>query len=168
LRFQRASHWIHNCIENHPLCVTPLQLLPTSVLDVGPNTDEYYCKLVEPKSHYAEYVTLSHCWGQYQNLTSITYKANLQGRLEVVCISSLPRTFQDAISYTRRLGISYLWIDSLCILQDDKDDWERECVMMGTIYRNSFLTLAATAAEDGSRGLFCERQHIWDARIHTS
>jgi len=69
---------------------------------------------------------------------------------------ALPKTFQDAIEVTRRLGISYLWIDSLCIIQDSKDDWAREASKMADIYRNAYVTVAATGAKDSTVGLFLD------------
>lgn len=66
----------------------------------------------------------------------------------------LPRTFQDAIQVTRGLGVRYIWIDALCIVQDDHQDWEREAGEMATIYHNSFLTITGAAAESPEAGLF--------------
>ena len=80
----------------------------------------------------------------------------------------LPKTFQDAINFVRLLGHRYIWIDSLCIVQDDRDDWEREVAHMASIYQNSYLTLAATASRDGRGGLFFtqdERHHAQELKV---
>ncbi|KAH7321963.1 heterokaryon incompatibility protein-domain-containing protein [Rhexocercosporidium sp. MPI-PUGE-AT-0058] len=69
----------------------------------------------------------------------------------------LPKTFQDAIIVTRELGVRYLWIDALCIVQDDTQDWEIESAKMASVYSNSYLTMAATAASDSHQGLFIDR-----------
>ncbi|PQE26592.1 hypothetical protein CJF30_00001352 [Rutstroemia sp. NJR-2017a BBW] len=69
---------------------------------------------------------------------------NLKARMSGTRLSHFPQTFQDAISITQRLGIRYLWIDSLCIIQDSLSDWEAESARMGDVYTNSFLTIAAT------------------------
>lgn len=66
----------------------------------------------------------------------------------------LSRGLQDAITFTRKLGIPYLWIDSLCTIQDDGMDWHREAAEMATIYEHSVLTLAATDTRDGEGSLF--------------
>jgi hypothetical protein len=66
----------------------------------------------------------------------------------------LPPTFQDAVDVVRRLGLRYLGIDSLCILQDDADDWQQQAVLMADIYQNSHRTLAAAAAADSKGGLY--------------
>lgn len=68
--------------------------------------------------------------------------------------STLPLTFRHAVVLTRTLGCRYLWINSLCIVQDDEDDWQVEAAQMASIYRNSLLTLAATAATGPTDGLF--------------
>ena len=66
----------------------------------------------------------------------------------------LPQTFQDAITVTRRLQIRYLWIDSLCILQDSPEDWDHESVQMHHVYGNAYVTLAADDSRNSSQGLF--------------
>jgi hypothetical protein len=71
-------------------------------------------------------------------------------------IEKLTRTFTDAISITRELGIDYLWIDSLCIIQDSNHDWEAESALMSSVYSGSKINIAAAAARDGSDGCFCQ------------
>ncbi|KAJ4420960.1 hypothetical protein N0V82_004002 [Gnomoniopsis sp. IMI 355080] len=66
----------------------------------------------------------------------------------------LPKTFHDAVIITRKLGIRYLWIDSLCIIQDDEKDWQRESGRMSTLYWNSTITISATGAIDSTKGCF--------------
>ena len=58
-------------------------------------------------------------------------------------VDNMPPLFQDAIVTTWKLGIQYLWIDSLCIIQDSKDDWEIESAKMGAVYRNAYVTIVA-------------------------
>lgn len=72
----------------------------------------------------------------------------------------LTKTFQDAISLVSRLGIEYIWIDSLCILQDSSDDWDCEAAAMSDVYLNATLNIAATAAIDGREGLFNDRDSV--------
>ena len=72
----------------------------------------------------------------------------------------IPKTFQDAITVTRYLGFHYIWIDSLCIVQDDNEDWARESAKMSSIYANAVLTIAASAAADDTYGFLHQRQHV--------
>jgi Heterokaryon incompatibility protein (HET) len=74
-------------------------------------------------------------------------------------LSSLPKTFLDAIVVTKALGLRYLWIDSLCIIQDNEDDWLAESKTMGTLYERAVITLAASTAPDSTYGLFLERPY---------
>ncbi|KAM0226806.1 hypothetical protein ACHAP5_012310 [Fusarium lateritium] len=73
-------------------------------------------------------------------------------------MSNLSRTFLDAIWITERLGLSYLWIDSLCIVQDDRQDWQKEASQMSRIYGAAYLTLAASHGPNGDAGVFPSAQ----------
>jgi hypothetical protein len=102
------------------------------------------------------YCTLSHRWGQ-QNFVKLTSN-NLAQFQQAIDICTLPRTFQDAINSTHALGFHYLWIDSLCIIQDSQDDWRDESYRMGDIYSNSSLNLAASAHNASSHGFFLDQR----------
>jgi hypothetical protein len=71
-------------------------------------------------------------------------------------IHTMPKTFQDAVKVTRALGISYIWIDSLCIVQDSSEDWLKESQQMESVYSNSYCNIAATKSADSDGGLFSE------------
>ena len=112
-----------------------------------------------PTSSYTEerppdsqYVTLSHCWGQIPIKTLL--EANISKFTEGIDAAELPKTFRDAIVIARRLGVPFLWIDSLCIIQDSAEDWAKESSSMANVYRNSPCNIAATAARDGRTGCF--------------
>ena len=81
-------------------------------------------------------------------------KSNVEALSSKILLASLCKTFQDAVLATCSLGYRFLWIDSLCIVQDDEDDWRRESALMSEVYGNAVVNLAATDAEDGSGGLF--------------
>ncbi|KAI9148350.1 hypothetical protein HJFPF1_12181 [Paramyrothecium foliicola] len=88
------------------------------------------------------YAALSHRWGE-STKACVTTQANLAARLEGFEFSQLCQTFKDAIMVTREMGIRYIWIDSLCIVQDSKEDWENESQIMGDVYLHAIVTLAA-------------------------
>jgi hypothetical protein len=91
------------------------------VIDVG--LDGSAPKLVVTlDGQTGSYICLSHCWGSSQLLTTTTMTLN--ERWYEIEWRKLPKTFQNAITVSRQLGIRFLWIDSLCILQDDTDDWQ--------------------------------------------
>jgi hypothetical protein len=99
-----------------------------------------------------QYLALSHCWGKLQPIK--TERANLNTHRNTIPWKALTHTFQDAIKFTRQMRIRYLWIDSLCIIQDDEDDRLYEAAQMAGVYQNAYLTIAATAGPDGNFGLF--------------
>lgn len=66
---------------------------------------------------------------------------------------TLPLTFQDAAAFSLSLGIQYLWIDSICIIQEDEEDWRREAERMYAVHKNSYLMLAALSGHDSTYGL---------------
>lgn len=83
---------------------------------------------------------------------------NFSSLLEAgIQLDALPATFRDAVRVTQFLGLQYLWIDSLCIVQDSADDWNFESLTMADVYRGSYLNIAASASSDASQGLFRDR-----------
>jgi hypothetical protein len=101
-------------------------------------------------------MTLSHCWGHTRFETLL--KGNQTAFEERILFENLPKTFQDSILVAQRLFISYLWIDSLCIIQDSLEDWRAESALMGKVYSGSYCNISATAAADGADGLFFGEQ----------
>jgi hypothetical protein len=111
----------------------------------------------------ARYTALSYCWGNGTVMTTTT--TTLQARCRSIAMYSLPKTLQDAVSITRRLKIDHLWIDSLCILQDSSEDWQREATKMGEYYRNAFRTLSALDSPDANYGMLQMRNSVRSVHI---
>ncbi|KAI1172795.1 HET-domain-containing protein [Nemania sp. FL0916] len=148
--FQTALDWIEDCTTHHHCgAVAAPPTLPTRVVDTGLHGGPI--RVVEGASRHGRYICLSHCWGQERPL--MTVSKTLQNHMREISWDSIPATFQEAISISKKLGIQYLWIDSLCIIQDSKEDWERESSKMADIYRNSYVTLAAASSKDSKGGL---------------
>ncbi|PSN66107.1 HET-domain-containing protein [Corynespora cassiicola Philippines] len=146
------------CHYNHLRCRSNLLgrgFIPKRVIDVGKDEDNVRLCQGNETDQGAKYATLSHCWGSSQpfKLTARTESQLRRG----IPLSTLSRTFRDAIKVTRRLELQYLWIDSLCIFQDDLGDWASEARCMRDVYSHAACGLAATAAKDGSIGLFHKR-----------
>lgn len=147
--------WINDCNSTHRNCTAPDPILPKRVLDVGTDTAKRL-RLYISSGEVAPYVALSHCWGLTRILlktTTSTVKDYQQG----IDFQRLPKNFQDAVTVTRSIGVRYLWIDSLCIIQNDTTDWEVESSKMSSIYRDAYLVIAATQATD-SRDGFLDRR----------
>lgn len=159
--FARARQWIQTCLTDHVLCgVDEPSPLPTRVLDLGEDVEAEpaQIKLLEAPGQKERYISLSHSWGGQQPLTTTT--ATVNDRKAGIAYSQLPKTFQDAVRITRRLGIRYLWIDSLCIIQDSTEDWQIEASRMASVYRNSWLTVSATHSSSPTSGCFNHGQSI--------
>ncbi|KAK8098544.1 heterokaryon incompatibility protein-domain-containing protein [Apiospora kogelbergensis] len=105
------------------------------------------------------YATLSHVWGSPQTTAPFLTTTNRTVSLNkgLIQFEALPRTFRDAVEVTRALGLRYVWIDSLCIIQDSPDDWHQEAPRMAKIYSNAYVTIVATSAKSANDG-FLERK----------
>lgn len=147
-----AKDWLHGCKTCHMECLdTSTPELPTRVIDVGMKGDWMDLRITHARKERAAYIALSHCWGGpiAPMLTSKTIHS-FQDRLPFL---ELPANFRDAITITRRLGFRYLWVDSLCIIQDSREDWAEESKKMGLVYRNSAVTISAMASKGSKHGI---------------
>ncbi|KAI6836604.1 hypothetical protein KC340_g12494 [Hortaea werneckii] len=97
------------------------------------------------------YIALSYCWGGKD--PAKTLRSNYQDRVRGISVAALPRTYRQAIHLARQLGVNHLWIDALCILQDDEGDWQRESSRMAKIYSGAYIVFVAAAAADVEGGL---------------
>jgi hypothetical protein len=97
------------------------------------------------------YVALSHCWGGI--ISPLLTTENIDAFQKSIPFSTLPANFRDAVVITRKLGLRYVWIDSLCIIQNSKLDWEIESKKMGSIYRESYVTISAAVARSSTVGI---------------
>jgi heterokaryon incompatibility protein (HET) len=156
-----AQFWIKQCIEQHKKCPKPMTngFMPTRVIDVG-NDENSEPRLCETKSLTVpqlkrRFVALSHCWGTTKTLTTTT--ATLSERQRGITLDELPLVFRHAVITTRKLGIRYIWIDSLCIIQDSESDWEAESVKMCQIYQSAIVTIASAHSSNSQGGLFVNR-----------
>lgn len=132
--------------------------MPTRVLDLdafGGGSDAAKgtdIRLAETGRQYGSYVTLSYCCGGYTACR--TLKANYQQRVDRIVYNQLPPMFAQAIRVTRALGVRYLWIDALCIVQNDSDDWRREAASMSDIYWNTTCRLAVNDCRNPTESFF--------------
>jgi hypothetical protein len=151
------KQWLEEC-KLHPECSeSHVENWPTRLIDVGWAGYQTNPRLVYTdrlRKSGLSYVTLSHCWGSKASLPLRTTKATVQSHLAGIPFKDLPATFQDACTITRGLGIRYIWIDSLCIIQDDEKDWQKEAAQMAAIYQGSCMTIAATDSPNSRVGCF--------------
>jgi len=132
--------------------------LPKRVVDVGSASRPGVPFLHISRGQRARYAALSHRWGIGKICQ--TKEAVLDDHCRALPLDELSNVFRDAIEMTRRLGIQYLWIDSLCIVQDSPKDWETESSKMASIYSNASFTTSAALSGDRDAGLFSPRAEL--------
>ena len=159
----QAKTWVDNCINNHPLCPGPETVqLPKRIIKI---IDADNLQLQENEaSAKAMYSALSYVWGRVQ--TFATTLSTIESQKTGFLFADLPKTLQDAVSLTRQLGLEYIWIDSICIIQDSLSDRDVEIPKMSQYYSSSYITISAAIAEsveDGFLGPRDECEHHPDA-----
>ena len=158
--------WLNACLRDHPGCRIPAPgeqataeeadvTLPTLVVDIGSAAPFSDPVLVQTHGLKGRYVALSHCWGQGKATRAL--KQNLQDYMKSIPMQNLCANFQDAVEVARKLGFRYLWIDSLCIVQDDAADWERESARMADVYSNASLVISAANSSSADEGFLKQR-----------
>lgn len=153
-----AKRCLTACDKHHKSCFKQElgnRVLPTRLIDIGNDTN------IQPLlvnstdlDKNSRYLTLSHCWGGHVPIQLL--ESNVETMKHSIPLHELPQTFQDALHFTKNLGLRYLWIDSLCIIQDSEEDWQKESARMCFVYTNSYCNIAA-GAENSSLGLFTSR-----------
>jgi len=150
-----AQSWLENCQSLHTHCPAVEETaLPSRLLSVSGDDEIPTVRLVETGGTVGRYCALSHCWGAEHKRPLRTKRDNYQQHLEDIGFERLPATFQHTVLLIRSIGIRFVWIDSLCIVQDDCQDWEDEAKEMGKIYRNAAFVIAAAGSRDSTEGLF--------------
>lgn len=153
------NHWLRTCSASYKTChilidtsksFTPDRLVEITSQDNGVSFQWKVVRRIDVGD--VPYLTLSHCWG-FSGHTSLTTE-NSARFLELGEALELPKTFQHAFYVTFSLGFQYIWIDSICIIQDNQQDWEEQASKMGLIYANAHCNMAATWASDGNDGCF--------------
>ncbi|USP82144.1 HET-domain-containing protein [Curvularia clavata] len=152
---KQAKLWIETCTsrrKGHSHCRpynAGASRLPKRVIRVGSHDGDAVHLHISKGNEAAQYVALSHCWGGKTPIMTTTN--NYTDHIDNIPLP-LPKTFMDAVSVTRKLGVEYLWIDSLCIIQDSVEDWSEQAPQMASIYGNAYCTISADAAENTSDG----------------
>lgn len=198
-KFTIMKRWLADCDLNHtaenkfqPNCnpKRPPMRLPTRLIYVGEGESTRIhldCEEDREKKdlkRYHKYIALSHRWGYPKNDPEWV---NPDGTIKTFCttddniaqhkdpnrgidFTTMPKTFRDAIEVTRGLGIRYIWIDSLCIIQDQpgNEDFNKEAGRMADVYSGAYCTIASTGAEGTTGGFLNERANRGCCRIETT
>ncbi|PVH81422.1 hypothetical protein DL98DRAFT_349267, partial [Cadophora sp. DSE1049] len=132
------------CKDNHEKCKLESNTwLPSRLLDVGPRDGSQLPRLIETKesNDLGPYAALSHMWGSLIPLRTI--QGNYQELKSGIPMWKLSKNFAQAVVTTRQLKLRYLWIDSLCIIQDLASDWNKEAATMHKVYSHAEVTIVA-------------------------
>ncbi|KAI1170907.1 heterokaryon incompatibility protein-domain-containing protein [Nemania sp. FL0916] len=166
--FSLLRQWLDDCDKHHKRCLPdetrpqPVET-PTRLIDVGEN-DSPNVHLVDTHENHlnqtpsTKYIALSHPWGNKDSHDHYcTTQLNLSSHKNMIRIDILPNTIQDAIRVARELSIQYLWVDSLCIVQGEGGDFDREAKYMEAIFSSAYCVIAATCASGMSDGFLKDR-----------
>lgn len=160
--------WLKDCDDSHTGCHSEdaeksIINAPTRLLDIE-NDDSQNVRLFETRHNQINqaqifrYIALSHPWGdEAEHKHYCTRRDNITDHKAGIDIDTLPLTFKDAIQATRKLGVRYLWIDSLCIIQGEGGDFEEEAKHMETVFASAYCVIAATCASGMSSGFIQSR-----------
>ncbi|PQE28701.1 hypothetical protein CJF32_00003916 [Rutstroemia sp. NJR-2017a WRK4] len=153
--FVTIDNWLEDCKINHPECNSLIPAFgdnsysPKRLLDL---TDARTV-LREDVPGRPVYACLSHCWGRSNDIIQTTLENINRFKIKILW-EDLPKTFRHAVEICRRMDINFLWIDSLCIIQDCKDDWNEQAPQMASIYKNAFITIEATKSKESTEGCY--------------
>ena len=149
------QHWLTDCLSSHANCpkTVGLPLLPSRVIKVGGLGETP--RLISSNNQNAQYAALSYCWGRSWHFT--TTLDTLEANTKCISLAELPPTLRHAVLITRNLGLEYIWIDSICIIQDSEKDWAEQSSKMAEIYQNCFVTLSASRAASSMEGILIEQ-----------
>ncbi|KAI0144539.1 heterokaryon incompatibility protein-domain-containing protein [Xylariaceae sp. FL1272] len=166
LYIKLLCYWLRDCDDNHTGCRPDpaTARLPTRLVDVGIKASTNI-RLRQPRLWKTEqpgdfrYVALSHPWGPpSENEYYCTTRRNIRDHERGISIDDLPKTFRDAIIITREIGVQYIWIDSLCIIQGDGSDFDEEAKHMETIFSSAYCVIAASRAKGMCSGFLHPRK----------
>ncbi|KAK8119770.1 heterokaryon incompatibility protein-domain-containing protein [Apiospora kogelbergensis] len=153
--FNSIKTWLEDCETSHEGCRPLASVFPDRVVELSTDAGgQVVFRLEQSLGRRQEsYACLSHRWGPSTGRCKTTTKT-LAAHLEQIPSHILPKTFQEASKVALHLGLKYLWIDSLCIIQDDTEDWKIQAAQMCNIYSGAYVTIAATSSSDSDNGMF--------------
>ncbi|KAF2823084.1 hypothetical protein CC86DRAFT_423210 [Ophiobolus disseminans] len=165
---KQAKEWLNGCLKNHERCtrfagLSGRKVYQARLIDISKPRLRLVRRDQIHQNWGLQYMTVSHRWcqpgddvgnakGGSADITPKLFSNDLESKTLEFDIRSLPQLFQQCISLARELNIRYVWIDSFCVIQDDKSDLELELEMgnMGHIYQNAILNVGSLQRTDGT------------------
>lgn len=152
---QNLDEWLNRCRQQHKLCETGKSYTPRRVLDLGDLHLPPAVRLHEPSpGEELNYLCLSYRWSSIPTLQ--TLKSNMEEHKLAIPWDRLPLAFQQLCSVARRLRLRYVWIDALCIVQDDTHDKAVDIAVMASIFEAAELTIVSVWADGPEQGVFSD------------
>jgi hypothetical protein len=158
-RVEPLHKLFHECQSAHEACRSKALPAPARLLEiVDKQHSGYRLRLTSPKTRglALPYIALSYCWGIGETAPTKTSKSNVAQYSHDISWDLSAKTIQDAVTVTHALNFHHLWVDALCIIQDDLEDWQREAAKMADIFARSELTIIASSAEHSRGGLYLD------------
>lgn len=161
----RITKWLKDC-DTHKGCSSTLSrshkivsaeaMMPKRCIHFRPGPgDSWTITLEETQGRFEPYVCLSHRWAQSETVLSQTTIQNYAARIQGQQFENIDKIFIDSCRVASQCGIDYVWIDSLCIVQNSEKDWEEETLKMASYYQNARFTIGAAIPESlRPQGLF--------------
>jgi hypothetical protein len=152
--FDLARFWLRDCLSTHATCNRRKHsFMPTRLIEVLRGPDTYLLQLIETKDMLPHaYATLSYCWGSGQSVPNSNISDSVANLSKQINFDALPASIRDAVIVTFELGLRYLWVDAICIMQDNELDKSREIALMSEVYEQATITIAGSRANDAQDG----------------
>ncbi len=155
----KMQSWIKECAKHHCCPTQDDTSLPSRIIDVSSDGGSDKPRVMSLDGQKGKYAILSYHWGPSQLQHRFT-SSNISEYMQYLNTESLPATIRDGIAVTRALNLKYLWVDSLCIIQDSKDDQLRELAQIEDYYRNAHVAIIAASSHNVSQGFLQPRQRL--------
>jgi hypothetical protein len=174
VHFEIMRHWLTLCdneAHDQPRKLSKRSRwkedrLPTRLIDVETGNQELVRLWETSPATKGEYIALSHPWGAPPHFC--TYNSNLSDHKRGIAMKDLPATFRDAVITTRALGVRYLWIDSICIIQGADGDFHSEAKRMDQVFSSAYCVLAASRSIGQHDGFLKPRKQRNYVALHQS
>lgn len=153
---KQARRWLEDCLHSHPKCKTEQNFMPSRILHIDKieTSGEFEVLIEQTHDLVQPFVALSYCWGGDQPYK--TTKSRMESDNLCLQYGKLAKSVQDAIRVTLSLGLRYLWVDALCIIQDDEDDKIEQIIEMPRIYNQACVTIFAARSDRATKGFLDE------------
>lgn len=151
--------WLQACDKDHIDCISTrrsVRVIPKRLIDVGTEHATHVRLYETCPQDQMPYLALSHPWGNPPHFC--TRPENLSEHKTGISLEILPATFRHAVQITRQLGLQYLWIDSICIIQGPNGDFNEVAKHMEDVFSQAYCVLAASSAKGQADGFLKPRQ----------